>query len=956
VPNRIKDILIKFKKSKNSPENLCDKLISLYSEIQDIGSRFDGFLDDEQDQQENLKYSDLIKDIFDIRAIKEIRNIILSELDENYKKTLDLDSVNSDSIVEKLRQTLIFTIVLSELEITKNIILESKTASEDISIDEVEEEKITPNESESESESEGVESLVIDSNIDSNNDRNLNKQNSLGFFKGQQVEMKNISLINNNISGADDISYRPGLYLQSWIKQLARNLLNFNVSVVIYSNFKVLESPKINYLSELLLSNLSTINDYIKIAMSVDLNSDENNQGLTQDDFLCNLVSTLGTKLEQDLFLYYNEVNKLLSPAEHDLSPNSKKTKIDLNLVKRIKKYPFVLLTELLNEVVSLFPEEQKLELNIFDIDKCKALARSKNGFTDNLSEDVSVLIKKSEIAVIGFISNLVSFVFSSSSTLSLALENIKQDFSKSFDSIESDFIKNNNNTLQKLVVNDFKTIESLVRFKLSKINENNLNIIPSLFKEISLPYWLEDLNLDLEKSNNINNIFNSKKTNGIKIKLENNSELVNNTHKHIFILLDLSGSMGKSLVLENGCESSRIEELKKALDATLSRLEGNDVSLSIIGFNRSFVDLTNGFVHISDINADKKSLILNACIAGGSTEFNSAFDFMCEQIKSLGDKYDPNKTICLTITDGSFNNGLRESYRDKLQNSAALDDNAAVPLFCSIAISDQANKNQLKNMMSGFFKEETSLAQNLYRKLKTNSKADQNVDLSHIQDIYDLFIISDGADKLDFYLSKVLLPFVNLEYPEVNINLDLNILYDKYNLSLCEKFNKNSGEDYLQISLRQQDLSDLKLLSTYQEFNDNPQAKGNIDLTIRFIPTVSLDLKDACDIFIEKAAGVQDLLEKHIKNSSDIRSNFLNNIKSNLDIEIDDLKLPVKTRMFGAGAGAGAGGSANPRRMPVMGRRSSTQATPSMGSISLFSESIADVAYSQSQSLANQF
>ena len=155
--------------------------------------------------------------------------------------------------------------------------------------------------------------------------------------------------------------------------------------------------------------------------------------------------------------------------------------------------------------------------------------------------------------------------------------------------------------------------------------------------------------------------------------------------------------------------------------------------------------------------------------------------------------------------------------------------------------------------MMSGFFKEETSLAQSLYRQFEMNSSTDQNVDLSHIQDIYDLFIISDGADKLDFYLSKVLLPFVNLEYPEVNINLDLNILYDKYNSSLCERFNKNSNADYLQISLRQQDLADLKLLQTYQEFNDNPQAKGNIDLTIKFIPTASQDLKDDCDIFIEK-------------------------------------------------------------------------------------------------------
>ena len=1010
MSNKIKDILTKFENSEHSPESssdinkiivLCEYLNNLYNQIKELDYAFVELnieIQGQQDQEETPKYNDLIQDISDINALKSIQNIISNGLSVTYQNqsTSDLLNINSNSNPnrQKIRNALIFTSVLSELDITKEIILASGNTQESLFDGGITDEKASD--------------IDIDSDVEENHDIAINNallppvlsipppfpsfmtrpllgsrgrgaglprtnhvksdipnKLSLGFFKGQQVDIENIQLIQQRTPDVYNIGYQPGLYVQSWIRQCARSLLSFSLSVAMYSNFQV--SKEISQKNSYLILKLNTVGDILKKAMDIDFNSSNIEGGVTKEAFLLNVVSTLGVKLEQDLFLCYQEIENILSSsgflydADADADADSKKNRLDLEKLKNLKKYPFVLLKELLNEVVSFFPNEKVLALDSFDIDKCKALARSNYDFIDFTDDKFKLLFANPELVVISFVLELINFVNldNNNNALSMSLENLKQDVYQNFDNMESDFVKDNNYFLQQLIINDFKTIKSLSEIKIVKLdnaieNENsNLKFIQQEFTSVNLPSWLDDLEQDLLKSKKIKEILTGKEISALKINLNSTSVLSNNKHKHLFILLDLSGSMredvtienGEDVTIENGLVSSRIEELKKALDSTLSKLNGKDVSISIIGFNQSAVDISQGFLHMRELNDERKKGIIDLCQAGGSTNFHAAFEFMCSQIKLLGDRYDPNKTICLTITDGSFsrwsNNSL-SSLKDKLQNAAALDNSAAVPLFCSIAISDQADKKQLKEMMSGFLEDEASLAQNLYKQFKHDAGQNQSIGLSHIQNIYDLFIISGGADKLEFYLSEILLPFVNLEYPEVNINLDLNIKYDKNKLDL--------GDGDLEIILRQQDLGDVKLLETYDEFKATTNAKGNIYFNIKLTPVISSDFNinyklDNSSVFELKSEGIIGLLENNISSLSEIKFNILNNIKLNLEREINNLKSSEQSLCFGAGAGAGAGA------MPAISRRSSSQATPSEWSMSLMSRSITTVAESQSSS-----
>ena len=808
----------------------------------------------------------------------------------------------------------------------------------------------------------------------------LTDNSEIGVFRGRNVYGSNMRVMNSRPGGL--ITHFPNIYVQSWIRVSAMVLLENDFSTLVFINANLCKDNKA--LLNGYLSFLDVTQDILdrKIGSKLDDSPNKKYRGgsgagsvseasiktasLTKESFLANVLVCHGKLLQKAL---YQDFQKHYIESSNNNS-NKKGKKIlrqDSGVLDNSLKYPFILLTELLNDLVRYFPNEPNLDLNQKpDIAKCKKLAADKvlkslvvQGLvTQSDYNNLYDKFAKSEKAVINFISNLVYFIeleeeVGRQNTFSLSSGLVCQQRMSSpgqdFFSSGSEFLSGNVINLEELVREDRKALLAVLKDKLLYLNFNINNGVPLLVFEQQglckvLPGWYRDLRSDMQVLQCVESKFQNKDSMVLR-QLDPHNYVKNNLHKTIFILVDLSGSMSQLSVANDHNSKSRMDNLKVALKSTLDSLKAKDVRVSIIGFNDEYINISGGFINLKDISEDNynKSIedIMSKCVPNGRTYLHEAATQMCDQIKDLGNDYDPNKTLCITITDGACNNGdyPLSDFKRRLQESASLGEDDAVPLFCSIAISDQANKNQLKDFMDPFLSVKNCFAQKLFEEMKESGT--DNLD---IKEVSDLFIISDDADKLDFYLENILVPFVGLEFPEVNINLELEVKVDDKMF-----LDNNSIPRSCEINLKQQDLLDCKLLATYDAFKDFPHAKGNICIKVSLIPESEAGKsggKAQSQKEYSRLKCVLSLVSSEFKQNKGINYEILKKLINSLSVE--KYRLSPTTD---ASASFGGFGSSMGRTLSVpASRRSSTQATPSASSVGVLRLALAR-SVTQSQS-----
>ncbi len=547
----------------------------------------------------------------------------------------------------------------------------------------------------------------------------------------------------------------PARYTQAWLRQTARILSmalpeRLQAADLLFtglSNKKVQVSDDNFYLFDMLKFAALDIKGILKDAMQK--SSEYGARFLPTEVGFVSLVNLIVPNLQKVLLSGWN--NK--RPTAAQVVSND-----PIWLKRKFFKLHLKFLNEALQAVAMLFPDEQLAELTqVPQLDDLLEQAGNSIGLSQEQIEQYKTTRGCAEVEI--FATELAALISleqdnASDERLSLRLNRASQQ--DLLQAGASSYYRESSLS-NYLVCLDQQSVGSVLERKvIAKLRSGDTEGIPRVYA----PVELVENKASLQKVNTLKSHF----VDSLPAQVSGSGSRSVENEKTVFLLLDLSGSMGGAHPFNYnqnanvGIEPS-ISILRRSLRDTIRKLADN-VNVSIIGFESQAHNLTDGLEKASDLKQpDRLEAVIARCIPMGGTDMNCAFSRVSEQIRDIED-YDPNRAMVFFLTDGEFNYGDLANIRSNFERETGLV--GAYPLVVGLGINSGANLTQVQQVVEQFNLVEGSVSQQI------STQADIPIN--------QLFVLSDTSGNMDQYFDTILAAFSELSFEfwrgEINVTL----------------------------------------------------------------------------------------------------------------------------------------------------------------------------------------
>ena len=548
----------------------------------------------------------------------------------------------------------------------------------------------------------------------------------------------------------------PARYTQAWLRQAARILSKalpekLQVADLLFShlsNNRVGVSDTNAYVFDILKFAASDIEGILKEAMQK--SSEYGARFLPNEVGFASLVNLIVPNLQKVLLSgWTNERATAAQVVSND----------PIWLKRKFFKLHLKFLNEALQAVAMLFPDENLAELTqVPQLDDLLEQAGNSIGLSQEQIEQYKTTRGCAEVEI--FATELAALISleqdnASDERLSLRLNRASQQYL--LQAGASSYYRESSLS-NYLVCLDQQSVYSVLEAKvLPKLSSGDIDGLPRVYA----PAELDENKASLKMLNTLKSHF----VGGLPAQVSVSGRRFVENEKTVFLLLDLSGSMGGGNYFNYnqnanaGIETS-MSILKRSLRKTIEEL-GGDENVSIIGFESQAHNLTDGLEKASDLKQpDRLEAVIARCIPMGGTDINCAFNRVSEQIRDIKDDYDPNRTMVFFLTDGEFNYGDLANIRSNFERETGLV--GAYPLVVGLGINSGANLTQVQQVVEQFNLVEGSVSQQI------STQADIPIN--------QLFVLSDTSGNMDQYFDTILAAFSELSFEfwrgEINVTL----------------------------------------------------------------------------------------------------------------------------------------------------------------------------------------